>query len=533
MALPPALSRSARTLGLVILCAAPGARPALAGDAGAAPATAAAPHGAPRAAGEPTVAPPGGGQHRSPPPAGHADHPDPRVGAALAALVGAARDDGAHVAVSVIDCASGAVELALYDARPQNPASNTKLLTAAVALEVLGPDHRFTTSVAGRRSGDRLSPLVLSSDGNPAFGTAELYRLALGLRRQGVRHVAGILVDQRAYPGGHVPPAFDQDPGEWAPFRAPVSAVSIQRNSFTVHLTPGAPDAPAQISVEPPGVVEVEGQAATLAAPSPRAGVTLTVDPRPAGLVARLGGTLSVRSPPLRLHRRLDDPTLAPGLALRAVLGELGVTVSGDVREGADDSAPRLAYVESPPLGVLVHELGKASDNFHAEMLLLAIGRRAGGSGTPQAGAAALERWLAARGLLDPGTRIVNGSGLYDANRLTARSLTGLLRAAAADPRTGPEFIAQLATAGLDGTLRARLTNLPATLGVRAKSGTLDTVIALSGYLRDPRGGTGRAFAVLVEGTRRRTELRRAVDRLVEALAHSRPPDAPPSSRAR
>jgi serine-type D-Ala-D-Ala carboxypeptidase/endopeptidase (penicillin-binding protein 4) len=136
------------------------------------------------------------------------------------------------------------------------------------------------------------------------------------------------------------------------------------------------------------------------------------------------------------------------------------------------------------------------------------------------AGAVAVEAELRARGAFPAGTKIVKGSGLFDANRATARGLVTLLASAAADPRVSQEFVAHLAVAGSDGTLRNRMTKLRESRTLRAKTGTLAASIALSGYVLGADGQPRLAFSFLVDGARGKTgEARQAIDRAASALA--------------
>src|SRR5438270_555536 len=88
-----------------------------------------------------------------------------------------------------------------------------------------------------------LAPVVLvcalRGDGDPSLRTQDLWQLASALRQLGVRTVDGILVDQGRFDGDYVPPGFASQPNEWAPFRAPICAVSLERNAVTMNVVPG------------------------------------------------------------------------------------------------------------------------------------------------------------------------------------------------------------------------------------------------------------------------------------------------------
>ena len=190
----------------------------------------------------------------------------------------------------------------------------------------------------------------------------------------------------------------------------------------------------------------------------------------------------------MRLTRRIDDPRLFSGHVLFDMLRGLGVEIRGSVREGGSEVVERLVFHQSAPLSALVYELGKSSDNFYAEMILKSLGAQKALPGTSAAGAEVVVEWLREVGALEPGTIVRNGSGLFDANRVSAASLSRALVAAYRDPAIGPEFVAQLAIGGVDGTLRSRFRAHHKRRAIRAKTGTLAQVVALSGYVLRPGG---------------------------------------------
>jgi D-alanyl-D-alanine carboxypeptidase/D-alanyl-D-alanine-endopeptidase (penicillin-binding protein 4) len=163
-----------------------------------------------------------------------------------------------------------------------------------------------------------------------------------------------------------------------------------------------------------------------------------------------------------------------------------------------------------------VQQLGKASDNFYAETLFKTLGAvKRGKPGTAENAALVETEWLKSRQLADDGLRVGNGSGLYDANRVSARTLTRLLEVAYLDPIISRAFQDQLAVGGLDGTLRTRFFALRSRRSVHAKTGTLNQVTALSGYVFGPEQATGVAFSILVTGTTDHAGARQRMDDLI------------------
>jgi serine-type D-Ala-D-Ala carboxypeptidase/endopeptidase (penicillin-binding protein 4) len=437
-----------------------------------------------------------------------------------------ARQNGGQLSASVVDIAAG-TPLAEHDAtRAVNPASNMKILTAAVALDVLGPAFTFRTELHGRVVGDRISPLVLRGAGDPSLTTAALWRLAHALGARGIRHVDGLLVDQSLFDEQFVPPGFEQQPNEWASFRAPVSALSLDGNSVTLNVLPQRAGAPALVWFDPLGGITARGSVMTSRAGSPE-DVRLTMRSAGTDLFAHVGGTIPEGAARQRFRRRADDPRLLGARAFAELMRREGITVVGDIAQGGEGITEMLTFVESEPLAVLVRALGKQSDNFSAEMLLKVLGATGGNPATSAQGASAILAWLSRERVFSGGVVIRNGSGLFDTNRLSSRTLTDVLRRAYQSPRIGPDFVAHLAVGGVDGTLKSRLRTHRHDHAVRAKSGTLARTVSLSGYVLPPPGGSPVAFSLLVDGVARPlAETRARIDRVIDPLvAHvsSRP----------
>jgi D-alanyl-D-alanine carboxypeptidase/D-alanyl-D-alanine-endopeptidase (penicillin-binding protein 4) len=433
---------------------------------------------------------------------GAADAAEPGAEAELdAAVKTLVHDRGlreASVSVSIVDVDSGRTLGSHQEHVPQNPASNQKLYTAACALATLRPDHRYVTTLSGTVRGSAAQGLVLRGHGDPSLDTADLYGMAAELKARGVRRVEGDLqVDQRAFDDQTTPAGFEQQPSEWASFRAPVSAVAVHENTVTLTVRPQEADAPALVAFDPPGFVDVEGSVLTTESGD---AVTLLLSPNGRRLSAKVGGTAGRDARMLRYVRRVEDPQLLAGYAMRAVLEDLGIKVQGSVSLATGNARGAvLAKHASAPLGELVTQLGKQSDNFYAEMIFKSLAAEV--KGKPAKGldaAQVLSKCIEARGASDTGVSFKNGSGLFDSNRATAASLTALLRGAYRDAAISSEFVAQLAVGGVDGTLHRRFHDLRAHRAVRAKTGTLDDVIALSGYVLGPPGKGPVAFSVLI-----------------------------------
>jgi serine-type D-Ala-D-Ala carboxypeptidase/endopeptidase (penicillin-binding protein 4) len=442
------------------------------------------------------------------------------IDAAIKKLAADVKGWSGTVGVSVIDVSSGVTLAASSEHALLNPASNAKLATAAASIRLLGPQHRFLTGLYGKINGDSVDELVLRGDGDPSLATRDLWAMAADLRAAGVRRVRSILVDQAWFDDAYVPPAFEQQPAEWAPFRAPIAAVSLNENTVLFQIRPAKEGTDALVDVDPPGFVDLSGSVGTSKKADPEK-VILGLEAKGARLTGKLGGTLPEGSRLLRVAKRVDDPRLLAGYALRAVLKQLGADVPAEVKAGGAKQKALLVAHRSDELAQLAFALGKESDNFYAEMLFKAIGAQAKGRpATTDAAAAAVTSYLESVGALEPGVVVKNGSGLFDANRVTPASTTALLRGAYRDPRVGPDFLAQLSIGGVDGTMRSRFREWSKPRAIRAKTGTLDAVAALSGYVLPPPGRAPIAFSLLVNGIPGKVSAARAsMDDVVKAIA--------------
>jgi D-alanyl-D-alanine carboxypeptidase/D-alanyl-D-alanine-endopeptidase (penicillin-binding protein 4) len=375
----------------------------------------------------------------------------------------------------------------------------------------------------GRAGADgALSELILRGNGDPELALSDLEALVRGLRAQGITRVAGdVYVDQSAFDDDWDPPAYAQRPNDWAPYRAPVSAVAIEGNTVMLHVLAATKAGPARVWFTPEGLVSARGEIQTVEAPG-KQDIRFSLRAQGADLEASLGGVISSGRAELTFLKRIAAPELSAGRALVKLLADHGIQVSGVLkRGGAGVDAERVSH-RSRQLAEILFALGKHSDNFVAEMLLKALGRTGSASGSSSAGAAYVRDMLARLSALEPGTQVQNGSGLFDANRLSAWTLARTLVAAYRDPRFGPELLGALAIGGVDGTLRHRFTSLAAERSLRAKTGTLAQVTALSGYVLRAPPAVPLAFSVLINGAAGKVaEARKRIDETVLALSRA------------
>ena len=334
-------------------------------------------------------------------------------------------------------------ELFRADAQdPLVPASNQKIVTAQLALDVLGPDHRFTTEVGGALGDDGVvdGDLYLIGGGDPVLRTrayadyfgdlagagTSIEGLADAVVAKGVRHITGSVVgDESRYDTERSVPGWpDRYLGQHQ--LGPLSALEVNQ-SFTSF--------PDTYSDE------------------------------------NLGALVAAEDPPAFAARTFAE-----------LLEARGVRIDGPAGSGVRPPGTTLiARSTSPPLTAIVHEMLNRSDNQIAELLVKEAGVVQGGAGTTAAGLAAFRKAFDRLGLPAGGVVMHDGSGLGYDNRLTCDLLVALL------DRTGVHSAigTGLAVGGRTGTLRERFTDAATKGRIRAKTGTLDNVSSLSGFAID------------------------------------------------
>jgi D-alanyl-D-alanine carboxypeptidase/D-alanyl-D-alanine-endopeptidase (penicillin-binding protein 4) len=275
------------------------------------------------------------------------------------------------------------------------------------------------------------------------------------------------------------------------------------------------------VTFDPPGFVDAEGTIQSVEGGGADT-VGLALSGNGQRMSAKVSGSMAIESRIARFTRRVEDPTLLAGYALKAVLDEMKIEVSGDVKAAAGArELPILATHKSAPLSSLLYELGKMSDNFYAETVFKTIGGERKARPAHAADSAdVMTKWLGDIGAFDAGMVIKNGSGLFDSNRVSAAATVQLLRTVWRDPAIREEYVAQLSIGGVDGTLRGRLKKETQRRAIRAKTGTLDDAIALGGYVLAPPGKGTLAFSILFNKVPGKAYgARAAADRLAELLA--------------
>lgn len=442
----------------------------------------------------------------------------------------------AVVGVHVVAAETGRVIYALDANRCLIVASNQKLLTAAAALETLGTDYNFTTALHGRgtKNGPTLhGDLILRGGGDPTIGGTGQEEDALGifrrwaaaLKQEGLERLSGdVIADDRFFDRVYRHPAWPEGQA-WKRYYPTVGALSVNDNCVTVKVRPGpAAGAPTIVSLWPEGApVTLENACKTSQRRNAVWFQRAVGDSR-----IRVGGYLPKTSHGYFGPVTVPDPSLYAAAAFRQVLEAEGIAVEGKARVVAADEGDLLdgavrLYVRKAPLLPVLRTMARESHNHYAEQVLKTIGAEATGRGSWESGLKEVAGILERRGFQRSEFSLADGSGLSRDNQLTPALITGLLSTMHRSER-GRVFASLLAVAGQSGTLSKRLTGKPYRGKVRAKTGYLNGVGALSGYATT-RGGIVVAFAILVNEPEKpgAYSMRGTVDSLCRAIVdHAR-----------
>lgn len=383
---------------------------------------------------------------------------------------------------------------------PQNPASVMKLVTTAVALDVLGPNYTWPTETyvtqpvnQGVLQGD----LVLKGYGNPMFLTEDLWSLLQRLRERGLHTIHGDLVLDNTY--FSLPPedpaAFDGQP--YTPYNALPDALLLNQRATRFIVQPDPTTRRLNILTDPPVAgVKIENRVKPAKGKGCQDNLTLDVRPSTQGPVIEFAGQYAPECGGREFYQVVAEPQDMLLGAFRAMWKALGGSFDGGVRVGPlPPEAVLFDVFLSRPLAEVIIPMNKQSSNVMARQLLLSVGAaQFGPPATLEKGQRAVDLWLERQGWSWPEFVLGNGSGLSRETRISARHLGDLLMKVYHGP-TMLEFTSSLPIVGVDGTVRKRLRNEDIKGRAQFKTGTLNGVRAIAGYMLSR---SGRAYTVVV-----------------------------------
>ena len=435
------------------------------------------------------------------------------------------------------------------------PASNMKNFTVATAMERLTPDFRFVTSVFAHAmpdsSGTVKGDLRIFGRGDVSISTAffgttptdpETYykgidRLAVRIAAAGVKHIQGSLIgDESYFKGFALPGTWEWDDLQWY-YGAEISALPLNDNAVDLTVLPGTVGGPCIVAISPPNTLfQVTNTCMTTVASPKR---DLSVNKRIDRNVLEISGTMPVGDAGFHNPISVTHPADLFLALLKRRLELRGITVAGGTRVlpsniKPDNSPIEIARLESPPFSVIAAKTLKPSQNMYTETILWTLGEEARkriGSSTvattvpnvalesSQLGLAEVKSFITSIGIPPDGILQYDGSGLSRHDLITPNAVVTLYIYMAKQSKYSQVWRDSLTIGGVDGTLANRFKGTAAAGNIRGKTGTIDQVSALSGYMTTA-AGEQIVLSIIVNGvveSRLRTSL---ADDIVISLAN-------------
>lgn len=400
------------------------------------------------------------------------------------------------------------------------PASNMKNFTVATAFERLGPDFKFVTSVYADAmpdaSGTVKGDMRVFGRGDvsisTAFNNGDYYKglddLSDKIVAAGVKRVEGSLVaDESYFKGFPIPATWEWDDLQ-SYYGAEVSALPLNDNAVDVTVMPGLAGYDCLVKVAPENtVIWIENRCKTTGKTVPG---KLSVFKKLNQNVLQIGGTMSQSDKDVyRSSIAISNPAALFVALLKKRLELKGVAFTGNAHVLTADSvvpSPQveLTKLESPPFSLIAAKTMKPSQNMYTETILWTLGEQVGRKTTPNGTSADLglnvvKAFLKQIGIPDDGIVQYDGSGLSRHDLITPSAVVSLYTYMAKQSRYSQQWRDSLTIGGVDGTLRNRFKGTAAAGNIRGKTGTIDQVSALSGYLTTA-GGEQVVISILVNG---------------------------------
>lgn len=450
-----------------------------------------------------------------------------------------------RIGIKIITLNSGKVIFENDSDKYFMPASNMKNFTVATALERLGPDFRFVTSVYANAvpdsSGTVKGDLRIFGRGDVSVSTAffgtsatdpETYykgidRLVDKIAAAGVKRIEGSIVgDESYFKGFHIPGTWEWDDLQWY-YGAEISALPVNDNAVDLAVMPGAVGSPCVVTISPPNTLfQISNSCTTTAASILR---NLSVNKRLDRNVLEISGTMPSGDAGYRTSITVTRPAELFVALLKQRLEKRGIVVTAGTRvmprnAPSPNGQIEIAKLESPPFREIAAKTMKPSQNMFTETILWTLGEQIGRkngnmSDSAQLGINVVRSFLSSIGIPADGIVPYDGSGLSRHDLITPNAVVTLYTHMAKQSSNAQAWRDSLTIGGVDGTLARRFVGTAAQGNMRGKTGTIDQVSALSGYVKTA-AGEELVVSLLVNGVvepRQRTSL---IDEIVVYLAN-------------
>ncbi len=431
--------------------------------------------------------------------------------------------------IQILDPATSSVLLEVNPDKTFLPASVLKVVTTSAALEKLGPDFRYRTGVytngTFNTDGTVTGDLILVGRGDPnltdpygeMFEPSALLELAEKIKGLGIKRIQGGIIGDDSYFDTNSPVKGWTAQALKSLYGAPINALNVNNNVLWVHARPTKQKQRVSIELEPrTSYFNIRNTAKTGGRRSRNTMHVRLV--RGTNTIVVSGVLPSAKT--FSQHILLEKPAEVAAGILRDELRNRGIDVQGEISAlhyGYVTDEERkgwllLAEHQSPPLIRALEIINKKSQNLHAEMLLRTLGAELKGSGTNEAGLQAVNEFLVEAGIDSEKIRLNDGCGLSRENLITPRFQTSLL-----------QFLSQryyfdlfrntLAVSGMDGTLKNRLSAMELRGSIHAKTGSLNGVTTLAGYMTT-KSGRNLIFTIFANHVNATARVKKTIDEI-------------------
>ena len=421
------------------------------------------------------------------------------------------------------------------------PASNMKSFTIAAAMEKLSPEFRFVTSVFAPTmpdaNGTIRGDLMIYGRGDVSFSTAfydgDYYKgidaLATKIANAGVKRIEGNLVgDESYFTGNPIPPSWEWDDLQWY-YGAEISALGINDNAVDLKINPSSFNESCRVLIQPINtIVKIINHCVISPSGTKR---DIKIEKKLPQNVIEISGTMPLDDKGYQGYIAVSRPAELFVEMLRQLLIQKGVFVTGQNRViGAKDKANssvvapiEITKLESLPFNVIAAKTLKPSQNLYTETILWTLGEQFGDKTNPkltsaERGLGVVQNFLLQAGISADSIIQWDGSGLSRHNLITPNSAVQLYSYMATS-RYANAWRDALTIGGVDGTLKSRFKGTLAAENVRGKTGTIDQVSALSGYVTTV-SGEKLVFSILVNGVNDGKLRQATIDEIVVSLAN-------------
>ncbi len=428
------------------------------------------------------------------------------------------------VSIYVQNVDSDKPTLALIADKSFNPASVMKLVTTTAALDLLTPAYRWKTEVYrdGNVVSDKLNNgvlqgnLVIKGYGDPSFKAQEFWRMLMSLQQAGIKQITGDLIIDKSVFAKSVGDRHTFDDETWRAYNAEPSAMLVngRNTSFKFVATENSVNVTQEFEL--PEVQIVNNMKLTQGACGEwRSRFGYTVKSLENRAIVTFSGTFSPACEERYLELSVFDDEKYTFYTFKKLWKELGGSFNGKLKvQDAPANAVKILEQQSEPLGYVIRDINKWSNNLMARQLLLTLAAEKGGAPATEAkGASLVKSWLSGKGIDAKELVIENGSGLSRIERISAEHLGQLLVSTYHSP-VMPELMASLPILSLDGTMKKRLDTSPVAARGHFKTGSLDGVSAIAGYVLDAKNR--RHVMVMLVNNGKAEQSKKAQDALIE-----------------